>query len=95
MLFIPKIGITKEKWSVHCILIPEEEIDFEKECVRLNKIMDKHNCVNIFLSEGAGIDFIIQEAEKKGKSVIRDAFGHVMLDELNPGKWFAKKFKND
>ena len=91
--FIPKIGITKEKWSVHCILIPEEEIDFEKECERLNKIMDKHNCVNIFLSEGAGIDFIIQELEKTGKSVTRDAFGHVMLDELNPGKWFAKQFK--
>jgi len=24
--------------------------------------------------------------------VRRDAFGHVRLDELNPGQWFAKKF---
>ena len=30
--------------------------------------------------------------ESKGEDVRRDAFGHVRLDELNPGKWFSKKF---
>ena len=24
-----------------------------------------------------------------------DAFGHIRLDEINPGKWFAKKLKNE
>ena len=90
--FIPEIGLTKEKWDVHSILLPEEEFSFEKECKRLNKIMDKYDCVNIFLSEGAGMDIIIEENEKSGDTILRDAFGHVRLDELNPGKWFAKQF---
>ncbi|MDB4126580.1 pyrophosphate--fructose-6-phosphate 1-phosphotransferase [Flavobacteriales bacterium] len=89
--FIPEIGLSKEKWEVHSVLIPEEEIDFDKECERLNKVMDKHDCVNVFLSEGAGTDVIIRETEKNGETVLRDAFGHVRLDDLNPGQWFAKQ----
>ncbi|MEC7646245.1 MAG: pyrophosphate--fructose-6-phosphate 1-phosphotransferase [Bacteroidota bacterium] len=89
--FIPEIGLTKEKWEVHAVFIPEEGIDFEKECNRLSKVMDKHDCVNIFLSEGAATDTIIKEAEKNGENVLRDAFGHVRLDNLNPGVWFANQ----
>ena len=92
--FIPEIGITKKRWDIHSILIPEEKIDLEKECSRLNKIMEKHDCVNIFLSEGAGLETIINETEKEGGEILRDAFGHVRLDDLNPGQWFAKQFKN-
>ena len=29
---------------------------------------------------------------KNGETIKKDAFGHVRLDELNPGKWFAKEF---
>ena len=90
--FVPEIGITKEKWDIHAVLLPEEEIDFEKECKRLKNIMDKHDCVNIFLSEGAGLQTIINETEKDNGEVLRDAYGHVMLDDLNPGQWFAKQF---
>ena len=90
--FVPEIGITKEKWDIHSILLPEENINFNKECDKLNKIMDKHDCVNIFLSEGAGLDTIVKETEKEGGEVLRDAFGHVRLDDLNPGQWFAKQF---
>ena len=89
--FIPEVGLSKEKWEVHSVLIPEEKIDFDKECERLNKVMDKHDCVNMFLSEGAGTDVIIKETEKNGGTVLRDAFGHVRLDDLNPGQWFAKQ----
>ena len=89
--FIPEIGLSKDKWEVHSILIPEEEIDFDKECERLNRVMDKHDCVNVFLSEGAGTDVIIRETEKNGETVLRDAFGHVRLDDLNPGQWFANQ----
>jgi pyrophosphate--fructose-6-phosphate 1-phosphotransferase len=53
--------------------------------------MDKHDCVNVFLSEGAGMDVIVEETEKAGETVLRDAFGHVRLDDLNPGQWFAKQ----
>jgi len=89
--FIPEIGISKAKWEVHSVLLPEDEINFEKECDRLNKVMDKYDCVNIFLSEGAGMDVIIAETEKTGETVLRDAFDHVRLDDLKPGEWFAKQ----
>ena len=94
MIFIPEVGIVKEKWEVHSVLLPEEEINFDKECERLNKIMDKYDCVNVFLCEGAGLDAIKKETEKAGEEVLRDAFGHVRLDDLNPGQWFAKQLGN-
>jgi len=90
--FIEELNIIKEKWDIHSILIPEKEIDFDLECKRLNNIMNKYDCVNIFLSEGAGQQLIIEEKTKNGKHIDRDAFGHVRLDDLNPGKWFAKEF---
>ena len=31
----------------------------------------------------------------KGEDIKYDAFGHVRLDEINPGLWFAKNFKNE
>ncbi len=55
--------------------------------------MDEKDGVNIFLSEGAGIETIVKEMEAEGENVPRDAFGHVRLDEINPGQWFAEKFK--
>ncbi|MEC9303463.1 MAG: pyrophosphate--fructose-6-phosphate 1-phosphotransferase [Bacteroidota bacterium] len=90
--FVKELGITKEKWDIHAILLPEDKINFQEEIKRLNKIMKKNDCVNIFLSEGAGIDIIIKETEKAGFKINRDAFGHVLLDELNAGVWFAKEF---
>ena len=40
--------------------------------------MDKYDCVNIFISEGAAIETIIKETEKSGEKIFRDAFGHVL-----------------
>ena len=91
MNFIPEIGIVKERWDIHSILLPEDNINLEKECRRLNKIMDKYDCVNVFLSEGAGIDIIISEKEKHGEKILRDPFGHVRLDDINTGEWFANQ----
>ena len=90
--FLNEINVCKKKWDIHSILIPEKDIDFEKECERLNQVMEKYDCVNIFLSEGAGLNTIVNEKEKQGNKIERDAFGHVRLDDLNPGKWFAKEF---
>ncbi len=90
--FLNEINVCKKKWDIHSILIPEKDIDFEKECNRLNQVMEKYDCVNIFLSEGAGLNTIVNEKEKLGNKIERDAFGHVRLDDLNPGKWFAKEF---
>ena len=74
------------------MFLPELALDIEGEAGRLKKVMDEVGCVNIFLSEGAGIPEIIAELEAKGEEVERDPFGHVKLDKINPGQWFAKQF---
>jgi len=90
--FLPQILIDQQRWDVDAIYIPEMDIDFDVECTRLKVLMDEKDSVNIFLSEGAGTDTIIKEMEAAGETVERDAFGHVALDLLNPGEWFAKQF---
>ena len=87
-----KLVLLEKKWEIHSVILPEENIDFDKECERLNRIMDTEDCVNIFLCEGTGLETIIKETEKEGGEILRDTFGHVRLDELNPGQWFAKQF---
>lgn len=90
--FIPDILVEKKRWDIDAIFIPELKMDFDHECDRLKKRMDEKDCINIFLSEGAGTDTIVAEMESKNQKVERDAFGHVALDSLNPGQWFAKEF---
>ena len=92
MNFLPELNMSKERWAVHAVYIPEIDVDFQKESVRLRKCMDENDCVNIFLSEGAGMETIVREIESQGQEVPRDAFGHVRLDDINPGQWFAKQF---
>lgn len=90
--WLPEIGLSKDAWDVHAILVPEAVIDLGAEATRLAKVMDEVGCVNIFLSEGAGIADIVAEMEKAGQEVARDAFGHIRLERINPGQWFAKQF---
>ena len=90
--YLPELFISKKRWDVHAVYIPEIDIDFKIESERLCRVMDENDCVNIFLSEGAGMDTIVREIEARGESVPRDAFGHVRLDDINPGQWFAKQF---
>ena len=90
--FFPELLINQEKWDIDAVYIPETDFDFNSECERLKKRMDEKDGVNIFLSEGAGLETIVREMESNGEEVPRDAFGHVRLDEINPGQWFAKQF---
>ncbi len=90
--WLPEIGLSKDAWDVHAVFIPEAEIDIEEEATRLIQVMDEVGCVNIFLSEGAGIADIVAEMEKAGQEVARDAFGHIRLERINPGQWFGKQF---
>jgi pyrophosphate--fructose-6-phosphate 1-phosphotransferase len=54
--------------------------------------MDRIGSVNLFISEGAGLESIVAELERSGAEVPRDPFGHVKIDKVNPGEWFASKF---
>ena len=93
--FLPEILIDKKRWDIDAIYIPETDFDFKSEVDRLKHVMDKKDGVNIFLSEGAGLDTIVREIENSGEEVPRDAFGHIRLDEINPGQWFAKQFSQE
>ncbi|MDR2348206.1 MAG: pyrophosphate--fructose-6-phosphate 1-phosphotransferase [Bifidobacteriaceae bacterium] len=88
----PAVGLTKERWDIHGVYIPELELDLAAESERLKAIMDRIGNVNIFLSEGAGIETIVHEMEVSGQEVVRDPFGHVKLDTINPGSWYAREF---
>ena len=88
----PSIGLSKGRWDVHAVFLPELALDLKGEAERLRAIMDEQGNVNIFLSEGAGVPEIIAELEARGEEVQRDPFGHVKLDTINPGAWFAKQF---
>lgn len=90
--WLPSLGLTPERWAIHGVYLPELPIDLDAEAERLSAVMDEIGCVNIFLSEGAGVSDIVAEMEASGTPVKRDPFGHVMLDKINPGQYFAKNF---
>ncbi|MBO4287665.1 MAG: pyrophosphate--fructose-6-phosphate 1-phosphotransferase [Kiritimatiellae bacterium] len=90
--YLPDFGLTREREDIHAVYVPEMPFDAQSEAVRLRKVMDKYDCVNIFVSEGACVPTIIKELEAKGEEVPHDAFGHPRLDKVNVGAWFAKQF---
>jgi pyrophosphate--fructose-6-phosphate 1-phosphotransferase len=90
--WLPEFGLSREAWGVHAVYLPEAAFDLEAESDRLKAVMDTVGNVTIFLSEGAGLESIVAEMEQSGAEVPRDPFGHVRLDQVNPGQWFAKQF---
>ena len=90
--WLPELGLDAKAWDVHAVFVPEAVIDIEAEAVRLKEVMDTVGNVTIFISEGAGVESIVAELEKAGEEVARDAFGHIRLERINPGAWFAKQF---
>lgn len=83
---------TRRSWEIHGVYVPEADFDIAAEAERLKAVMDDTGCVNVFLSEGAGVSTIVDEMLARGEEPKRDAFGHVKIDTINPGSWFAKQF---
>ena len=90
--WLPEIGLGRPGWDVHGVYVPEAAFDLDTESARLKKIMGEVGSVNLFVSEGAGLPTIVAELERSGEEVARDPFGHVRIDKVNPGEWFASKF---
>lgn len=90
--FVPGLGLTRERLAVHGVYLPELALDIAAEAARLKTVMDRIGNVNVFISEGAGVESIVAEMAARGQEVPRDAFGHVKLDAVNPGKWFGDQF---
>lgn len=89
---LPEFKLNRARQDIHAVYIPECKIDFKAEAVRLRKIMDEVDAVNIFVSEGAGVADIIAEMRKRGEEVPVDAFGHPRLDKVNVGQYVARRF---
>ena len=92
--WLPGIGLDPRRWAIHAVYVPERGIDLAAEAARLRAVMDEIGCVNIFLAEGAGIDDIVADLEAAGETVGRDPFGHVKIDTVNPGRYFADRFSD-
>ena len=90
--WLPEIGLSREAWEIHGVYVPEAVFDLDAEAARLKDVMGQVGSVNLFLSEGAGLETIVAELERSGEEVDRDPFGHVRIDKVNPGAWFASKF---
>ncbi|MDR0590441.1 MAG: pyrophosphate--fructose-6-phosphate 1-phosphotransferase [Puniceicoccales bacterium] len=90
--FLPELGLGRGHFDIHGIYIPEMAFDIATEAQRLQGVMETFDGVNLFISEGAGIENIVKEMEIQGKEVTRDAFGHIKLDAINSGQWFANAF---
>lgn len=90
--FLVDIGLRRERRDIHGIYLPELNFDIAVEARRLRQVMDNQDCVNLFVSEGAGVETIIKEMVSRGEDVPRDAFGHPRLDQVNPGQWFGHRF---
>jgi pyrophosphate--fructose-6-phosphate 1-phosphotransferase len=90
--WVPGIGLSRDRLDVHGVYIPEMELNVPAEAARLKAVMERLDNVNLFVSEGAGVSSIVAEMQAKGQEVPRDAFGHVKLDAINPGKWFGEQF---
>jgi pyrophosphate--fructose-6-phosphate 1-phosphotransferase len=83
---------SSSRWDVHAVFVPERPFDIAGEARRLRAIMDEGDGANLFISEGAGVTEIVAAMEAAGEAVPRDPFGHVKLDKVNPGAWFASQF---
>jgi len=90
--WLPEFGLTRNHRDIHAVFVPELEIDIAEEASRLSNVLDQVGNVNIFLSEGAGVDSIVEKMRSNGEAIPVDPFGHVKIDKINPGEWFANQF---
>jgi len=90
--WLPGFNLDRAHKDIDAVYVPEMAIDIAAEAKRLKAVMDRKDCVNIFVSEGAGVEQIVAEMESRGEAVERDAFGHLKLDKVNVGNWFSKQF---
>src|SRR3954451_22100202 len=47
--WVPSLGLSRERWDVHAVFLPELALDIDAEAARLKDVMDEVGNVNIFL----------------------------------------------
>ena len=74
--WLPEIGLSRDAWEIHGVYVPEAVFDLEVEAKRLKDKMDQLGSVNLFISEGAGLETILAELERSGEAV---SYTHLTL----------------
>ena len=59
---LPGLNLTKQRKGLHAVYVPEVRIDVDAEARRLKRVMDTHDCVNIFLSRRAPVFMILRSS---------------------------------
>ena len=88
----PSLGLTKERWDVHAVFLPEVKLDIAAEAERLKAIMDEQGNVNIFLSEGAGMHEIVEQLDALRAGQVgaqHAAFAAGVALRAEEGEWIA------
>ena len=55
-------------------------------------MIEKKDSVILFVGESACAAQILDDLQSRGEKIGRDAFGHIKLDAVNAGEWFASQF---
>ncbi len=92
MKFVPEFNLSMAHKDIDAVYLPEVAIDLEAEAKRLSGVHGQEGLCDHLPVEGAGIEDIVAEMRARGEEPERDAFGHVKIDKINPGAWFAKRF---
>lgn len=87
----PEIGLSKEAWNIHGVYVPEGEIDIAKEAEAEHGHGRGRQRHDLPLG-GRGSRLDRRRDGGCGRGGPRDPFGHVKLDKVSPGAWFASKF---
>lgn len=90
--FLNAFDFTRAHKDIDAVYLPEMALDIAAEARRLKARIDAKGSANIFVSEGACLAEIVEEMKGRGVVVDSDPFGHVMLDKVNVGTWFAGQF---
>lgn len=91
--FVPELGFLQAAFEIHGIYVPEIPFDLEVEVARLKPIYERLGSLNLFVSEGVGLDSMVSLIEADGKKLERDAFGHIKMADVNVGQWIGKELQ--
>ncbi|WP_018261986.1 pyrophosphate--fructose-6-phosphate 1-phosphotransferase [Methylobacterium sp. WSM2598] len=91
-ILLPDFNLGPAHKDIDAVYLPETPIDLDAEAERLRARLARKDCATLFVSEGACLDAIVAEIEGRGEVLGRDAFGHVKIDTVNVGQWFADRF---
>ena len=91
--WLPEIGLGRPGWDVHGVYVPEADFDLDAESDAAEEDHGRGRIGQPVPLRGRRVaTSIVAELERSGEEVARDPFGHVRIDKVNPGEWFASKF---